>query len=76
MSDMVERVARALCEADGCTWDAWKDKKLSHFHGRAETAIRAMREPTLDMVDAVIDTEFYAEIWQQMIDAALSKVDA
>lgn len=66
MSEMVERVARALYEADASNssvrWESWpenKDRarkglriKCGKYRDRARAAIEAMREPTSEMIDA------------------------
>ncbi len=89
MSDMTmgERVARALCAADGYSW---AEDEL--YMRQARAAIEAMRTPTQHML--VLGScyedpeERYAgdiklgikaegaiagEVWQAMIDAALSE---
>lgn len=57
---MIERVARAICAADGETWptdwDASEDAKIIGLRHRLElgrAAIAAMREPTAEMRNAV-----------------------
>lgn len=54
MSEMVERVARAIAVAgNGGTWDDWYSEDQKEFHRRrARAAIEAMREPTKAMVKA------------------------
>lgn len=79
MSEMVERVARAIdaCCADGVSrdWQWWENE--------ARAAIEAMREPTEKMLvdagtmDGYEGIEGHAdrdhiEWWDNMIDAALS----
>jgi hypothetical protein len=75
MSEMTERVAKAIFDAmditDGLDWTS------AERYARA--AIEAMREPTVDMIDAAASVDRYAEPgdeWGAMIDAALGKVDA
>lgn len=72
---MIERVARALARANfppasdrdiDDMWDGWVVE--------AETAIKAMREPTTAMIEAgeaVDGTVSAAPVWAAMIDAAL-----
>ena len=67
MSEMIERVARALCTADGCSPDAilgivpavgsvpFADIATPAWRSyvdKARAVIVAMREPTNDMLDA------------------------
>jgi hypothetical protein len=84
---MVERVARALWEADGLgvNGNAWRWETIDAATKepslrRARAAIAAMREPTLEMAnapyrpDACIpqtDPPCYPIAYQRMIDAAL-----
>ena len=78
MSEMVERVARAISGGDDPA------NVLEIHRHRAKLAIEAMREPTEAMVDAGRNEpvshswgsggEFITdpdEVWQAMIDAAL-----
>lgn len=88
--EMVERVARALCEASGGHW--------TDGHGRTDTrnawrhaaraAIEAMREPTAAMLRQVdnpgdpidgsgaMDATEAEYLWGAMINAALGKKSA
>lgn len=77
MSEMIERVAKAMAKADADN-TAWK-----LYVREARTAIEAMREPTDEMCQAYLDKDFaeadtwgsYAgpiQRWRAMIDAALS----
>lgn len=59
MSEMVERVARAMCVANG--WDPDKDDEVlapegalnwNLYEKHARAAVEAMREPTADLVDS------------------------
>jgi hypothetical protein len=67
MSEMLERVARALCQADGCSSDAVLGivpdigsvppadivaPAWRRYVDKARSAIVAMREPTNDMLEA------------------------
>ena len=73
MSDMIERVARALCVARG------QDPVYAkHWMPEARTAIAAMREPTEAIIRAhhlvPDDNDFdkrAADNWRNLIDAAL-----
>jgi hypothetical protein len=65
MSEMVERVARAIRrEKDRCR----------SVEEQARAAIEAMREQTEEMLDAAWNTTLSAEvIWRTMIEAALAE---
>lgn len=76
MSEMVERVARALRPS------AWGDNPHGHVSPAAQKfaledarrAIAAMREPTDKMIEASLDDAWTAHtrgLYQRMIDAAL-----
>ena len=69
MSEMVERVAKAIAEADG------DHTVMDHHRRRSRAAIEAMREPTEEMKLAPPDVNFSPSeaeyVWQAMIDAAL-----
>jgi len=76
MSDMVERVAIALC--DKALWDgAWlqaNETERNEQRYRARAAIEAMREPTEAMVHADTVKEWPSDAcaaWKAMIDEAL-----
>lgn len=76
MSEMVERVARAIdpnAWEEGAHWYAferkWRRGKSLHA---ARAAIEAMREPTYSMKQAVKDGMDHAEVWSAMIAAALT----
>ena len=72
MTDMIERVARALRVADEDTGAP------DYYQHMARAAIAAMREPTLEMRHAgrrvksswLVENE-EVEIWQNMIDESL-----
>lgn len=81
MSEMIERVARALCESAKMNPDdafgGWR-----HWTDEARAAIRAMRECTERMrlegesmatfgIGRAIDDEAVPRVWRGMIDAAL-----
>ncbi len=81
MSEMVERVARAICTADGCDPDAigygmgvlmpdgTKYPLWCAHVKRAEAAIAAMREPTIEM--DLAGCSHSPGVWRTMIDEAL-----
>jgi hypothetical protein len=75
MSDMVERVARALYEARGGVWGEFRSEEgRASWIGVARVAIEAMREPTEPMrvaANAVSNLHETLEAWDDMIDAAL-----
>lgn len=73
MSEMVERVARAISKADEndgsiVTWVSYRRT--------ARAAIEAMREPTESMMEAgekhIREGRFSSVNWKRMIDAALN----
>jgi hypothetical protein len=85
MSEMVERVARAIAKArhPGLTWPTKSDPEYIqtvHTYLRdARAAIEAMREPTEEMIKAS-NREWDGRMshrssgaWQVMIDAALKE---
>lgn len=77
MSEMVERVARAIAErdrnpADDDEWDQLKPWVQDAFREDARAAIAAMREPTDAMIsEAMAERDCYYSIYTAMIDAAL-----
>lgn len=85
MSDMVERVARALSIADGnhpdaCSNDEEEQPMWTLYLKDARAAIEAMRQPTDEMIndeDLPYSPAETRQFWQALIDAALSpaKVD-
>lgn len=76
MSEMIERVARAICETTSGTGD---DHQWEMFVDEARAAIEAMREPTPQMVDSGMACEAgtfeedIQRIFKTMIDTALSE---
>lgn len=85
MTDMVERVARALWDQHGATapWDKLPPLTRSVYKRQALAAIRAMREPTDEMNDAMADIcdgdrcrrGFMAPVFNAGIEAALKGGD-
>lgn len=83
MSEMVERVARAMAlKANGGDWDThYTADQRNLWRLRIRTAMDALRDPTNEMVNAACSpnrmlafgmTSVEArEIWQAMIDEAL-----
>jgi len=65
MTDMIERVARALRVADESAIAP------GYYQHMARAAIAAMREPTPEMLPAEMYEKTYRHIWQKMISAAL-----
>jgi mannose/cellobiose epimerase-like protein (N-acyl-D-glucosamine 2-epimerase family) len=61
MSEIVERVARAICEASGEPWDASSDGYRDICVGFARAAILAMREPTPEMCYAALRVRYTEE---------------
>lgn len=79
--EMVERVARAIAEADRTQWDHMFAPRKAMFASFARAAIAAMHDPTKAMIDSAdkldrgtlydpreLDPE---EIWKAMIDEAM-----
>ncbi len=89
MNEMIERVARAICEVDGDSPYAWRDGTDRNperaYREAARAAIAALRVPSVDMglaayaawdafgEDAVMGPEEAIAIWQAMIDAILEE---
>lgn len=80
MSDMVEKVARAVCIALGHEPEEWaySERVRERCRRIARAAMQAMREPTKAMLQAgrLNDSEDGASgnpesIWQAMVNAAL-----
>lgn len=86
MSEMVERVARALCRTtisrpdyNPVDVDRNVDEKWPLFADHARAAIAAMRKPTTLMLiaagrtDSGCELEFHdsEQVWQAMVDEAL-----
>lgn len=79
MSEMVERVAKALCRQcgieDGCSSEqadrAANSDMYLNFCAAARAAIEAMREPTEDMLWHLKECASLREEWYAMIDEAL-----
>jgi hypothetical protein len=76
MNEMVERVARALCE------EACDQGRLFAYESPARAAITAMREPTANMcrsggapdpLERGHSSGISGEVWRSMIDAALEQ---
>jgi hypothetical protein len=67
---MIERVARAI--AASCGSDDW-----CAFAPTARAAVAAMREPTLDMLEAALpnspDWGYLPDEWQAMIDHVVNE---
>lgn len=80
MSEMVERVARVICDtqaACGALPRAAKgDPRSDWAYGPAllvaRSAVAAMREPTEAMIEYGMIWNYPTATWQAMIDAALS----
>jgi hypothetical protein len=78
MSEMVDRIARAIAEAgNGGVWtdEQWYKEYQRDIHRiRARAAIKAMREPTDEMVHAGLLAGCRVnsiEGWRAMVDEAL-----
>jgi len=94
MNEMKKRIAEALCCPGGCgaryegivTRDhpritICRAATIAMFEERARDVLKAMREPTKEMVDAAMDYGWqpeplnigYDDAWRAMIDAALKE---
>ena len=71
MSEMVERVARALIVRYAEQHGGFTDRSQDEFEADARAAIAAMREPDKAMSIASNRGESVLECWQLMIDEAL-----
>lgn len=82
MSEMVERVARAISEADGAPWEHMSDAHKRGTREAARAAIEAMREPTPAVREQlaawsandpgdITGSANLDEMWAALIDAAL-----
>jgi len=86
MTDMIERVARAMFERelDNGPWEQRTETQEAIYMADARAAIKAMREPTQEMRLAAVaewcrpdplpehgSTLVFNAIWQAMIDEAL-----
>ncbi len=82
MSEFIDRVAAAIYEAQGIVFagtdpgpfETWPDDDKECYRVLAVAAIRAMREPTEEMLEAA----YYAamaekanDVWQEMIDSVI-----
>lgn len=89
MSEMVERVKVALIDAD-VKWYAERHPSVpeqeirdltddDNYRAIARAAIKAMREPTRDVLSAFVDADTSFDDaktrWECAIDAALSEVE-
>jgi len=82
---MIERVARALWDAQATrpdTWDSLHPSKQAGMRDRASAAIEAMREPTEAMWHEAGQrlrhetTSTTGSLWKALIDAALTEPEA
>ena len=74
MSEMVERVARAIYEAKEGPFEKWADAPETwkpEWRIAAQAAIAVMREPTDEMIEAGWrkDSNISRTVWIDMIDA-------
>lgn len=75
MSDMIDRVARAMCGKESLEL-LWHGDRM-YWVEKATQAISAMREPTVAMYSAGCDSDHSVEgppavdVWHAMIDEAL-----
>ncbi len=69
MSEMVERVAKAICELRPLFGPYYR--YAEHYRPLARAAIAAMCDPTDAMVNESNDMDDAATIWRTMIEAAL-----
>lgn len=78
MSEMFERVAKAIFVAADDATNTWPTPSHPECQRMARAAIAAMREPTESMENEAADTDAaekrdYRRIWIAMIDAILSE---
>jgi hypothetical protein len=84
MNEMVERVAKAICNATReFDWDSEDESLRTQFRNEAIAAIQAMREPTPTMTYLAswavgpggdgAKKAVLAKAWRAMIDAALKE---
>jgi hypothetical protein len=76
MTDMIDRVAKAMFVASGGNPENYMCLNPDIWHQPARAAIVAMREPTRKMVSAAYDDTNAMDqswAWQAMIDAALEE---
>ena len=76
MTEMIERMARAICREDcaGASPEL-RERDWRFYLPHAIMALRALREPTRGMIEAMdlSDAEMARECWQAAIDAALKE---
>lgn len=74
--DMIERVAKAIWGGDDDEWATLAPWYADQYRDAATAALKALREPTSEMVEAGHDacdwTANAEPIWQAMIDTALA----
>jgi hypothetical protein len=72
MSEMVERVARAICDSDQLTpYDTLDEGWRNIYRREAWVALTALREPTEAMLEAGSHKGDPLIAWQAMVDEAL-----
>ncbi len=82
MNEMIDRVARVVAEKQGIVFDTLPEFYREIWREKARSAIEAMREPTVAMLDAAGYRDIAnhpskraewmkAHDWPKMIDAAL-----
>jgi hypothetical protein len=81
MSDLIERVSRALCQSAGHDpggkqqVSSGEEENWTFFVQAARAAVEAMRDPTETMIEAARDDVLIADasgVWRTMINVALS----
>lgn len=78
MSEMVERVARAISSQEGNDWDGQlggRECVRIRYRNMARAAIEAMREPTREMINIISKTYFEIES-VELDDQASAKQNA
>lgn len=77
MSEMLEKAARAACEAaDGVFIPSVLDDfGRAHVQRIAAAVIKAIREPTKEVLSAGDDFILTPNIWEAMIDSILSEAE-
>lgn len=76
VSEMQERIARAIYESrNGAGCVSWARRDRAHkapYLSDALAAMKAMREPTPEIVDAGSDFIEFTEAWRAAIDTEIS----
>lgn len=72
MTDMLEKVAKAISAANNCGWDGLSARSKEQFLKDARTALQALREATPDMKKAINEADYYCS---EGIDLEMLEID-